>query len=1156
MRKMGNMKWLAAGCGVIALATLLVLSPGPSGDRSRESRLSAQTHNPSAGTSSPLSLPSLPNNLKLANSKIDQSQIMKRYAQLPLAFESGESASSDQVKFLARGNGYTLLLATNQTTLKLRGPANHATLVSMKLANSNAVPKFSALEQLPGKSNYLIGKDPENWRTNVAQYRRVRESNVYKGIDLVYYGTQGQLEYDFDVAPGGDPSKIQLAFEGSEKIHVGAQGELIIATPGGDVLLQKPVAYQEIAGVKQPVAVSYSLTEKNSATFQIAAYDNHLPLVIDPVLSYSTFLGGNNIDSSNAIAVAPDDTSFVAGATFSSNFPTVHALQANAGGQPDFAQDAFVAKISSDGSQLLYATYLGGINSDVGNGIAVDTFGNAYITGYTESPNFPVTFGSANVLCGGDGKCGATWNPGGLIVSNAFVTKLNAAGSGLIYSTFLGEYEHVRGQAIAVDADGAAYVTGQTTDNITPTVVITPPNVGPPPFPISGSAFQTTFGGGAWDTFVTKVSATGSEFEYSSYLGGNDEDLGYGIAVDATSNVYITGVTYSTNFPRVAALQVTFGGAGDGFVAKVNTRGAGPSSLLYSTYLGGAGVDQGNGIAVDTAGNAYAAGVTNGAISAFPVSGVQTTYAGQGDAFLARLSPTGGLSYFTYLGGTKADSATGVAVDSGGNAYVTGSTVSADFPIAGSVFQPTYGGGNADSFVAKFDPTGTTLLYSSFLGGTNTELATGIAVDATGSAYVTGQTCSDDFPLSNPAQAVPGGNCDAYVARISIIPGVALNPGGLVFSAQSLDTTSQPEVVTLTNGDNPQTIASIVITGPNAADFSQTNTCLANPSLSIGATCAISVTFRPSAPGIRKASIVITDTAIGSPHIVNLTGNTSSVTLSAASLSFGSVQVGLQSSPQTVTVTNNSNNPLLISNVVASGDFSESDTCVKATLQAHTNCVISVTFTPSAAIGSIGAVTLFDNGAGSPQVIMVTGTGVALAITSLTPTPTISAGQTAKYTLSVPPIAGNGQSVKLTCSVMESNSNTTCQVSPDTVSPTFASPGISTMTVSTALRTSVPAGPAFKPSPLSGGRPMATIWLVSLAAMMMLSMAALRRRLLTASFGFAIVLLLGSVGCGGSSSGGSYSTAAGTPPMIYHVQVVGTAASGTSSATQVILQVN
>lgn len=507
--------------------------------------------------------------------------VLNHYGQLPLAFEPANTASNSAAQYLTRGNGYALFLANEEAVLELRGPSKSASVVRMELAGANKTAAFSALEPLPGKSNYFIGNDPAKWRTNVPQYRRVLESNVYPGVNLIYYGTQGKLEYDFDIAPGADPSAIQLAFHGATQPQIDAQGELVLSSPSGEVRLRKPVAYQEVAGERHPVAVSYAKKGQDRIAFQVAEYNPSLPLVIDPILIYSTYLGGSNIDTSNGIAVAPDNTAFIAGSTFSADFPTAHPLQANDGGGPDFPEDAFVAKISSDGSSLLYSTYLGGENQDAANGIAVDSFGDAFVVGYTLSPHFPALPGSFDTLCGGDGECGAKFT-GGPIVSNAFVTKLNPAGSAILYSTFYGEFQNVKGQAIAVDSNGNAYFTGSTTENFASFAV----------FPITPNAFQQTFagtaGGNSTNAFVAVLNSSGTSALYSSYLGGEVDDVGYGIAVDNSANAYVTGLTYSTLFPvSGGALQSTYGGQGDGFVSKVSTTLSGAASRLF--HLSGRG---------------------------------------------------------------------------------------------------------------------------------------------------------------------------------------------------------------------------------------------------------------------------------------------------------------------------------------------------------------------------------------------------------------------------------------------------------------------------------------------------------------------------------------------------------------------------------------
>jgi hypothetical protein len=884
------MRKIALGVSsVVCLAVVLVLACGSVAKRGLHVRSTAGGR--SAGAAA----------VPIGANRQSGSEVAAEYGKLPLAFEPNLGQANSEAKFLARGSGYELFLTPKESVFvlntgekksvagkresRLRASSHSAAVLRMQLVGANKNPVLTAQDELPGKSNYLSGKNPENWRANVPNYRSVREQEAFPGVDLVYYGTQGQLEYDFVVAPGADAGVIGFAVDGARKLSVSSDGDLLLGIAGGEVRFHRPFAYQRDASGKTVVSANYVLEGKDRVAFKLGNYDSRRELVIDPILSYSTYLGGSNIDGANAIAVAPDHTAFIAGGTFSTDFPTAgkHPLQPNHGGGDDFYKDAFVVKLSADGETALYATYLGGAREDVANGIAVDFVGDAYVTGTTFSLDFPVTTGAFETLCGGDGKCGASFNPGGLIVSNGFLSKLNPAGSGLIYSGYVGVYENVQSFAVAVDGDQNAYITGQTGDNITPTVAITPPNVPPPPFPITGTGFQTVFGGGADDAFVMKISATGHSILYASYLGGSNEDVAYGIAVDNLQKIYVTGLTYSIDLPKVGALQSANGGAGDAFVSKVNTDLAGSASLVFSTYLGGIGLDQGNGIAVDGVGDTYVTGGTNSI--GLSTSGVfQSAMAGEGDAFVAKYStsqPAPALVYFTYLGGTKADSGAGIAVDSSGNAYVAGSTVSTDFPTTSDAFQRTYGGGNADAFIAKLDSAGATLTYSSYLGGTNTDTGTSIAIDSDvpAGAYIAGQTCSLDFPLSNPEQATPGGNCDAFASKVGVLEGIAINPTGLVFPPQTQGTTSQTQTLTLVSGVSPVTITSISLTGANSGDFAiVTNTCGAT--LPANSQCAITVNFTPSAAGNRSAFLSIVDDVAGQPPqslVASLSGSTSTV---------------------------------------------------------------------------------------------------------------------------------------------------------------------------------------------------------------------------------------------------------------------------------------
>ena len=691
--------------------------------------------------------------------------LMASYGKLPLSFEANQGQSDNRVKFLSRGRGYTLFLTGTEAVLALNQPQrtprtrresfmpSSAVQLRLRLLGANPQPEMRGLEELPGKSNYFIGNDPSKWRTNVPTYGKVEYRDVYPGVNLVYYGNGRQLEHDFVVAPGADPNVIRLAVEGADKMELDAEGDLVLHASGTEARLRKPMVYQEVDGARReipamyrwrpagrPLPVSSSVPTRHAGpaggtpavqqiAFEIGPYDAARPLVIDPVLVYSTYLGGASEDLGYGIAVDSAGNAYVVGETSSINFPTATPLQGvNAG-----YSDAFIAKLNATGSALVYSTYLGGSGQDIGYSIALDSSGNAYLTGHTNSPNFP-TVSPLQPRYGGGG-----WD--------AFVTKLNPAGSALVYSTYLGGSDQDMGYSIAVDWVGNAYVTGYTWSTNFPTA----------------SPLQAAHGGGVFDAFVAKLNATGSALIYSTYLGGSGWDGGSGIAVDASGNAYVTGYTYSTNFPTASPLQAAlYSSNSDAFVAKLNAAG---SALVYSTYLGGIGSDYGYGIAVDSSGNAY---VTGFASWDFPTANpVPAAYGGGGDAFVLKLNASGSaLLYSTHLGGSDSDLGSGIAVDSAGNAYVTGYTWSTNFPTA-TPLQAVYGGGR-DAFVTKLNASGSALVYSTYMGGRSADTGYGIAVDASGNAYVTGGTLSTDFPTASAAQpAFGGGSSDAFIAKIS-----------------------------------------------------------------------------------------------------------------------------------------------------------------------------------------------------------------------------------------------------------------------------------------------------------------------------------------------------------------------------------------------------
>jgi hypothetical protein len=651
-----------------------------------------------------------------SDDKQAKSRASTAYANLPLRFEANAGQTDPQVKFLSRGRGYNLFLTPAEAILAMRTKnvktgEDRQSIVRMKLLGANPRPQVEGIEQLPGRSNYLIGNDPGKWRRNVESYRKVRYRSVYPGIDLIYYGNGRQLEYDFVVAAGADPNAIKLDFDGANKIRMDQGGDLLLDTGGGEVRHRKAFVYQELNGRRQEIASQYVLAESGEVSFKIAAYDRKRPLVIDPVLSYATFLGSRDDEVAEAIDVDAAGNAYITGFTESLDFPTANPLQP---GNAD-RRDVFVTKLNQDGSALIFSTYLGGNLGDEGKGIAVDEDGNVCVIGWTGSTNFPTVNPLQPSYAGG---------------ADAFVAKLKGDGSALIFSTYLGGNGVEQGWSLKVDNAGDIYVTGNTQSTNFPTKnPVQPAN------------------GGSNDAFVTKLKGDGSALIFSTYLGGSWIDAGLSVAVDGMGNVHVAGFTDSPNFPTANPLQAASAGSDDAFVAKLDVNGA----LVYSTYLGGAGTDYGQAIGVDNAGNAYLIGETRS--SNFPtINPMQPALSGRSDIFVTKLNRTGtALVYSTYLGGTDEEDGLGLEVDPQGNVYITGSTFSTDFPTVEAV-QPIpdpraeLPNTHSNGFVTKINAGGSGLIYSSYLGGKHGDSGTGIAVDISGNAYVVGWTRSEDIP--------------------------------------------------------------------------------------------------------------------------------------------------------------------------------------------------------------------------------------------------------------------------------------------------------------------------------------------------------------------------------------------------------------------------
>ena len=978
-----------------------------------------------------------------------------RYASLPLAFEQNRGQAPPAVKFLARGSGFAVFFTNKEAVLSLERSARHSTkqfaggrfdglrvkrqdvqreVLHLRWVGASPAPGVEGLGRKAGSSNYLVGRDPSKWVKGVLSFSRVEYRGLYPGVDLVYYGNHRKLEFDIEAAPGADLGSVRLQIAGEKeraaKLYVNAAGQLVVHTRAGELRFRKPLAYQSGGNSgRHFVAARYVMEKDGQVGFEVNGYDASKPLVIDPVLSYSTYLGGGDYNYATGIAVDASGNTYITGYTSSIDFPVAGGVQGIfAGGSCDTAVntapcfDAFVAKLNPQGTGLVYSTYLGGTGDDEGVRIAVDASGQAYVAGFTDSIDFP----TAGPLQGsnGGGACGTTAYPAPCY--DAFVAKLTAAGSNLVYSTYLGGTGDDFASSIAADSNGNAWVGGLTASSN---------------FPVTYGTLQTGYGGGPFDGFVAKINPTGSSLVYSTYLGGSQEDHVNGLALDASGNAYLTGQTNSANFPAQGGFQpqYTAGSCGsavsstpcfEGFVSELNLSG---SALVYSSYLGGSAASYGSDIALDSSGAAYVAGWTTS--KDFPVTqgAYDTVWGGTNEVFVARIAAGGGaISYATYLGDIYPDQANSIAVDGGGNAWVAGFTYGGKFPVASPLQAAS--GGIYDAIVSEFDPTGSTLLFSTYLGGTGNDVAGDLALDASGNVYVTGATFSTDFPITPSAMTsgYTGGSYDAWIAKIGPqnAAGLTAAPNPLVFTGQEINTTSAPSALKIgAAGSAALSLAGISVTGP----FRETSLC--GQTVAPGTPCTINVTFTPTATGTQTGTLEITDNAAGSPHTVRLSGwgTSGAVSLSASSLDFGSVIVETTST-QTVTLTNPAQSPLEISSIQAGGDYSETNNCGSVVNRGCGLYPQRSVLHPQSVGTSVGTVAITDSGLGSPQTMTLTGTGAPPFSLSANPSSeTVLAGTAqAQFTISVSSTAALTGPIVLGCA---SVAPATCSFNPASISP-------------------------------------------------------------------------------------------------------------------------
>jgi hypothetical protein len=679
----------------------------------------------------------------------------------PLYFE----ANKDQTEFLSVGNGYQFLVSPSGAQITLHDSLAVPAKAQMRFAGANPSAKVQGEGELPGKINFFIGNDSSQWQTGLPTFAQVQITEIYPGVNLVFHGNQQQLEYDFTLAPNADPNVIRIHFDGVDKISLTSQGDLVLKIGTGEIRQPKPEIYQTVAGAREIINGDYKILDSQTVAFEIESYNRSLPLVIDPVLVYSAYFASDKGTTGWAIARDTNDCTYIAGQTFAKEFFTPNAFQTNyAGGR--FTGDAFVAKFDSTGTNLIYLTYMGGAGDDIAYGLAVDGNSDAFITGYTQSTNFPVT----NALPGHAQIAGKFDSTANSWPADAFVSELSSNGSSLIYSTYLGGDRADVAYGIALDASDNVYITGATYSTN---------------FPISlTNAFQdklacsNNFYLNA-NAFVAEISSGGSNLVYSTFLGGTNFDAGRAITVDSGNNVLIAGYTASTNFPTwkvPAGLPIYLNGVTnkkgnndnslDAFVTKFPPLSAtvSKSSLtnFYSTFLGGTNSEIAYGLAVDPAGHAYVTGFT--ASTNFPTTnnnppGLFSYLITNGtpnrvatNVFLTKLDTDGTVLDSVVFGGRGVDIGYGVAVDAAGDAFVVGGSTSTNFPTmnTGGPLSATnsYKQGY-DAFVAGFSNDWSRMYYSVFIGGRKDDIGYGIALDASTNVFITGKTMSTNFPATN-----------------------------------------------------------------------------------------------------------------------------------------------------------------------------------------------------------------------------------------------------------------------------------------------------------------------------------------------------------------------------------------------------------------------
>jgi hypothetical protein len=870
-----------------------------------------------------------------------------------LSFEVNEGQTDPSVQFISHGDAYTVFLTRSEAVLALQEPdvadrvlekmdsrtrkrfesrrfyrlsprfhrPRKTSVVRIAIDGANPSPNVRGLDSLPGKTNYFIGNRPEKWRTGVSMFGRVKYSDIYSGIDLVYYGKQRRLEFDFVVAPGADPNAIKLRLDSADSVSITKRGGISIGTSGNSFELLRPEIYQFSHGKRVSVQGRFAFMskERKEIGIEIAQYDKTEPLIIDPALSYSTYLGGSGSDYASGIAVDSEGNAYIAGQTTSTNFPTYNGYPASG----DSNGVAFVTELNPTGTAVLYSTYLGGTGGDWGAAVALDPSGNVYVTGSTLSTDFPVANAFQSSLGSANG--------------NAFVARIDTTQTGtasLVYSSYLGgggngsNFLGDVGLGIAADESGLAYVTGQTASDATT------------PFPTTSTGYQTSLtseNGNAFLTVLDTNQGGAGSLLYSTFLGGDSTgfgDYGMSVAVNGSGLACLTGQTTSaapSPFPTTSnAYQTTLNSTdGNVFVTEIDTTQSGPQSLVYSTYLGGSSTiivgDLGSAIGLDASGNIYVGGDTTSAD--FPVTSgaYQTTNSAGGKAFVAEFNPTmpgnQSLVYSTFLGGTdggEGEVINGLAVDNNGNAFVSGSTSSSDFPTTSGALQTVLKNSSWDAFLSKLNSTGTSLEYSTYFGGScdNGDLGAGVAIDSIGNPYLDGSTCSTDFSTypSNAYQTALGGTYNSFVAKFALSPDPGItatsvpapNASGWNNSAVTVSFTCIPGAAPIQSCTSPVNVstqgANQVVTG--TATDTANNSTSTSVTVNLDTTApSLSITSPSNGSSVSTPYVTITGSVSDSlSGVGSVWCNSVPATISSGSFSC-TVQLSLPSNTITVTAT-------------------------------------------------------------------------------------------------------------------------------------------------------------------------------------------------------------------------------------------------------------